>query len=208
MKQLSFEEIQIGLCHCGCGQRTQLAPRNRKELGWIKGQPTKYVVGHSKKHRGGPKVPIGKKWCFNCQRVKNVEDFFRHKHAVGGLQGVCKVCSLERRREWNTKNRERVRFHNVKAKLRRKFGLEIDVYESLCKKQNNLCAICERPEESFQNGHVKSLAVDHNHTTGKIRGLLCNNCNRAIGLLGDSIPILEKAISYLKQHDNSTSSTY
>ena len=200
MKQLSFEEIPVGFCQCGCGQRVQIAPRNRKDQGWVKGKPLQYVVGHSRKHRGGPKVPIGKKWCFNCERIKNVEDFFKHKHAAGGLQGVCKVCSLERRRKWNKKNVERVRFYNIKAKLKRKFNVEIDVYDALIEKQGNLCAVCGNLETVRQNGHIKSLAVDHNHGTGNIRGLLCNNCNRALGLLGDNPDILQKMIAYLKKH--------
>jgi len=200
MKQLSFEEIPTGFCQCGCGQHTPIADRNRKDQGWIKGEPLKYVVGHSRKHRGGPKVPIGKKWCFNCKKVKNVEDFFRHKHAAGGLQGVCKVCSLARRRKWNKSNIDKVQSYNIKGRLKRDFGLEIEVYNALVEKQGNLCAVCNKPEEVRQNGHIKSLAVDHNHTTGKIRGLLCNNCNRTLGLLGDSQDILKKMIDYLAKH--------
>lgn len=66
-----------------------------------------------------------------------------------------------------------------------------------------MCAVCQRPESVIdpRKGETKELAVDHCHETGRIRGLLCNNCNRAIGLLGDSVELLLKAVEYLKGGD-------
>lgn len=62
------------------------------------------------------------------------------------------------------------------------------------KKQNNVCAICFKSELTVRN---KNLAVDHCHKTGIIRGLLCSNCNRAIGLLKDNVVIIKSALKYL-----------
>ena len=64
--------------------------------------------------------------------------------------------------------------------------------------QNGVCAICGKPETKVQYGKIQPLTVDHNHETGKVRGLLCFNCNIAIGKLKDDIVLLEKAIDYLK----------
>ena len=67
-------------------------------------------------------------------------------------------------------------------------------YINLCVKQNNVCAICENKCPTGYN-----LAIDHNHITGEIRGLLCINCNGGLGNFKDSIKLLDKAIIYLKE---------
>jgi hypothetical protein len=78
------------------------------------------------------------------------------------------------------------------------YGSSLKEVESLLESQNNLCFICE--EVGFKmNEHVHSpLNVDHCHTTGVVRGLLCHNCNRALGLFKDSVDRLKRAISYLE----------
>jgi hypothetical protein len=82
--------------------------------------------------------------------------------------------------------------------LRKKFGIGIDEFESLLASQNNLCKICKTDTPRGRG----SFVVDHNHTTGKIRGLLCTECNVGLGMMKDSIEILEKAITYLKEDLN------
>lgn len=68
-------------------------------------------------------------------------------------------------------------------------------YDLLLQKQNSKCAICQRERDTMK----KRLAVDHDHKTGKVRGLLCNNCNSALGNFRDSIQILRTAVKYLKE---------
>ena len=76
-------------------------------------------------------------------------------------------------------------------------------YYSMLAEQNNVCAICKQAE-SIVNGPVnkkpKRLAIDHCHTTGKIRGLLCHKCNVSIGAMADSVERLKSAIAYLEKH--------
>ncbi len=69
-------------------------------------------------------------------------------------------------------------------------------------KQNNLCAICEKPETAinYNTGEVKNLCVDHNHETNNVRELLCHRCNAGIGYFKEDIEILKKSIEYLKRH--------
>jgi hypothetical protein len=86
-------------------------------------------------------------------------------------------------------------------RLLREFGITEEQYKKLIKDQNNLCAICGKSEKEVSNRN-KNLSVDHCHKTHKVRGLLCTNCNRAIGLLGDDIGILQKAINYLTKFKN------
>lgn len=84
--------------------------------------------------------------------------------------------------------------------LKRKFGITIDDYERMHDEQGGVCAICGEYESVKQNGHANSLSVDHCHDTGKVRGLLCNKCNVALGSFKDSIEMLINAVNYLDKH--------
>jgi hypothetical protein len=76
--------------------------------------------------------------------------------------------------------------------LQRKYNISLDEYNKILESQNNVCFICKKPEQKQTN-----LAVDHCHTTGKVRGLLCTKCNTTIGLMDESIENLQSAINYL-----------
>jgi len=76
-----------------------------------------------------------------------------------------------------------------------KYGITLDNYNIMLEEQNFCCKICKRNESEF----IKKLAVDHCHNTGKVRGLLCNDCNLGIAYLKDSTINLENAIEYLKE---------
>lgn len=82
------------------------------------------------------------------------------------------------------------------SQLLRHYGITLEQYNQMFEAQNGVCAICGQPEILFN----KSLAVDHDHKTGKIRALLCGNCNHALGKFKDSQEILQSAINYLKSH--------
>lgn len=82
--------------------------------------------------------------------------------------------------------------------LMRCYGLTLRDYEEMFEKQAGLCAICDRKGFTMAKHHKLTLVVDHCHATGNVRGLLCHNCNRALGLLQDSTESLKRAIGYLK----------
>ena len=85
--------------------------------------------------------------------------------------------------------------------LKRKYGIDNIQYEKLFSEQRGLCAICLRSEiTKHQSGTIRRLAVDHDHETGKIRGLLCSKCNNAIGYLEDNVEFLDRAKKYLQKH--------
>ncbi len=96
------------------------------------------------------------------------------------------------------KNPERVKEQYRRQSLRR-FGLTPDDYDQMLAEQGGVCAICCRPERSTnpQSGEPKRLAVDHCHKTGRVRGLLCAPCNKAIGAFDESEELLCRAITYL-----------
>ena len=78
------------------------------------------------------------------------------------------------------------------------YGIGLKEVRELLEKQNNLCAICQEVGFKMHEGVGSPLNVDHCHTTGTVRGLLCHNCNRALGLFKDDIERLQRSIDYLK----------
>ena len=89
-------------------------------------------------------------------------------------------------------------------KLRTKYGISLNEYEDIYEKQHGVCAICGLPETKAQRRGtglpvtLDSLHVDHDHLTGKVRGLLCYRCNTGIGKLYDNPDLLRKAANYVE----------
>jgi len=80
--------------------------------------------------------------------------------------------------------------------LKKKYGITNAQYQILSEIQNGLCAICGRVS---RRKHGTELVVDHSHETGRVRGLLCNECNAALGFVQENVAILEKMIAYVKK---------
>lgn len=101
--------------------------------------------------------------------------------------------------EWHkndrTKNPDKVKKQVRKATLKMNHGITLEEYDKMFQEQNGLCAICLRSDT------LRELSVDHNHETGKIRGLLCGKCNLAIGNLEENIEHFYSAIRYLEKHN-------
>lgn len=108
-------------------------------------------------------------------------------------------------RSWIERNREYNSTRTRKYNLLRQYGITEKGYANLLEKQKGLCAICGTDKPT---GKWKVFAVDHCHNTGMVRGLLCNECNRGIGLLRDNPEILRKAADYLDKNLCRESGTY
>ena len=85
--------------------------------------------------------------------------------------------------------------YHRRANLKRHYGITPEEYDAMLTKQNNCCAICKK-----ENTANKSMPVDHCHKTGKVRQILCSNCNTAIGLLQEDPETLRAAIDYIERH--------
>jgi len=101
----------------------------------------------------------------------------------------------ENMREYRKKNPEKMK----SIDLKKKYGISLEDYQNLLKIQNHVCAICHRPENcvDYRTGLPRALAVDHCHTTLRVRGLLCTQCNRGLGKFHDNVQYLASAITYL-----------
>jgi len=100
-------------------------------------------------------------------------------------------------KSWVSRNKEYVSTRHRKYELKNKYGMSEEQYDVLLLSQDNRCAICNTDTPT---GKWRVFAVDHCHTTGNVRGLLCNECNRGMGLLRDNAELLRRAADYLDHH--------
>ena len=107
--------------------------------------------------------------------------------------GKGKFCCNDCYKEYRKKNSKDPKELNRLYQKKNKYGLNSEEYLNLFKQQDNKCMICGCEFTDRNKGFV-----DHDHVTGKIRGLLCNKCNTLLGMANDNIDILENAINYLK----------
>ena len=151
------------------------------------------------------------KKCTKCHTAKETSSFSKRINTKSGLSAWCKPCAnaysiawyksnpekqREKKRLWRQNNPDKAK-HQYRQDALKNYGLSIEDWEVLFKNQNGLCAICEQPQAVCLNGELKRLAVDHCHLTGKVRGLLCDNCNKGLGLFKDQPKLLNRASEYL-----------
>ena len=99
-------------------------------------------------------------------------------------------------------NRERLLKRGRKDHLRVTYNMTLEQYDAMVQEQKYCCAICGFPEHRYmKNKKIKPLSIDHEHTTGKIRKLLCNDCNAALGFAKEDPTRLQAMIAYLKEHN-------
>ncbi|UCS82780.1 endonuclease VII [Yersinia phage vB_YenP_Rambo] len=123
--------------------------------------------------------------CSKCKQEKDITEYGQDKRRKDGLNLHCKDCR---------RKHHQATYHKIAAKrLVIKYGITKDDYDRMFQEQLCKCAICSKPQEKCR----RALSVDHCHKTGKVRGLLCDECNRALGYFYDDIKRLKNAITYL-----------
>ena len=165
--------------------------------------------------------------CAKCHTPQPEGEFYRSARGSAGLRSYCKTCDrtaakeyararrlsdpeweraknrrtyakhrvarIERQRQWAKNNPNKAR-NQAPKHLRRRYGLSIEAYNQAHAAQGGACLVCGSPEGR------RRLSVDHDHLTGAFRGLLCQRCNMAIGLLRDEPRILRSAAEYLERN--------
>lgn len=130
-----------------------------------------------------PKSP-DLKWCRLCDTIKPKIEFYVNRNHSTGRNNYCKGCSRN-------------------LNFKREYGISLEEYDDMLFKQSGQCLICGDSQNlnviDYRSGKNRRLAVDHCHKTGKVRGLLCDWCNRALGFLRDDPELFEKAAEYLRE---------
>jgi Recombination endonuclease VII len=116
-----------------------------------------------------------------------------HRKRVQKYRNTSKGNDMTKRADKKYNNTPKGKDRQYRANLKKRYNIGVDEYDTIFEKQHGRCAICFDPPKDN-----KHFAVDHNHTTGKVRGLLCRKCNSAIGLLKESVSILQNAICYIE----------
>ena len=114
-----------------------------------------------------------------------------------------KISKIRANAKWSTKpgNKEKRSQLIRNWKLENRFGITLEEYNKRLLTQNGVCEICGNFETELSNaGKIKNLSVDHNHSTNKVRGLLCSNCNVALGLMKEDELRLQRMIDYIRKH--------
>jgi hypothetical protein len=143
------------------------------------------------------------KTCTICKETKPLREFSLSRKATETRNAVhrsqCKTCSSARAMQWFADNPERQYESRRAHNLRTFYGMTVEEFDAMLAAQAGGCAICgkDEPAAHGRTGKKFLLSVDHDHATGRVRGLLCQRCNRAIGMLDDDPDLLQKAISYL-----------
>lgn len=155
--------------------------------------------------------------CYKCRRIKDLTEFYKHKNQPLGRMYECKSCRKKYKKRWYRQNLEKSQLNtklyrqrnkdnmyeiDKRNHLKTKYNLTLEQYKNLLILQNYVCKICKKPETVIKSKKRAVLSVDHNHQTKEIRGLLCNNCNRALGLFKDDVVLLQGAINYIKEYSN------
>ena len=132
------------------------------------------------------------KKCPSCNEVKNEDtDFWKGQY-------LCIPCHKDKQKtRWNSRTPQK----RLEEHLKYKYSLTINELMEALKNQNGGCAICEKelPDLMVYNNRRRGYAIDHNHETGKFRGILCFPCNSMLGMSQDNINLLRKAASYLEE---------
>lgn len=163
------------------------------------------------------------KRCSRCDEEKCLEEFAptSEKHCRGGRRPECRACGRKSQKDYYERNKERLAANRKRyrssekgqetrrayekahpevattasrKKVWRSYGLTPEDYQAMLERQGGLCAIC------FHTNGRKILSIDHDHRNGDVRGLLCDQCNWALGLLRDATPIIYNALEYLEYH--------
>lgn len=150
---------------------------------------------------------IREKLCTECELVKPVDQFNRSGRNRNGLQFACKSCQKERHRDWYVRNSERViartkqwavdnpekvKAFSQRGSRRRRYGLTSTEYDQMLESQDSMCAGCGDPFGDT------TPHVDHDHETGRVRGLLCGSCNKTLGMAFESTERLLGLVRYLR----------
>jgi len=173
------------------------------------------------------------KICIRCKKEKCLSEFYRNSQKKDGFSPYCKKChnyicneSIKRRlkkddslrlqkntlaRALYAKNPDKYRLRSRKrtyeelknTDLKHKYNITFKEYLEIWNKQNGVCAICGQPETRKTKGVLSMLCVDHDHKTGKIRGLLCFRCNTVLGKVNEDTNLFILMTDYLKKFENS-----
>ena len=147
------------------------------------------------------------KVCSKCHAEKPVDAFGVESRQKDGRRAHCRTCGWAATKEYRQRSESHKRSvqkwrrgangraYQRRGMLKSNYGITQDGYDRMLTEQGGVCAICGTTNPG---GRYGCLVVDHNHATGKVRGLLCDRCNKGAGFFNDDPELLDKAVAYLR----------
>jgi hypothetical protein len=138
-------------------------------------------------------VMLGMKTCTCCGQPKPLNMFHNNRDKWDGLVDACKPCNRLKVNKWRKDFPEKAK----NADIKKNYGITLSDKLNMLESQGRVCAACgtDQPGGKYNEWHI-----DHNHATGKVRELLCADCNMALGVVRESIPRLEGLVRYMNKH--------
>jgi hypothetical protein len=141
---------------------------------------------------------LERKVCPKCKTEREFDSFGKDSTTAKGISAWCKPCKKSWRSEHRKKYPEKAKARDRSSDLQKNYGISIKEYDEMLRIQDGRCGCCGIHQSRF----VRRLHVDHDHATGKIRGLLCTQCNPGIGYFQHSIERLKLGVAYLEKFKN------
>ena len=136
------------------------------------------------------------KKCTKCETQYPLDEFPTKRRPYAQQSNWCNACYKAYNKAYYKANKEKINAEGRRSHLKNKYGITVEQYDEMVEVREGKCDICGGTETHHRSGRMN---VDHCHTTGKVRGLLCFRCNTFLGATKDSIDILKKAILYLEK---------
>lgn len=142
--------------------------------------------------------------CRQCKTSKPLTDFYADTYSPKFLRQPCKECHRANRRKSYADGPGSEQA--LGYLLKKKYGLSLEQYNQMLTAQGNRCAVCRQPETVKSSyGKPQRLSVDHDHATGKVRGLLCLRCNKLAGIVENNYNVIPLAKEYIRRHNEAFS---
>lgn len=147
--------------------------------------------------RGVAKIFNGMRECTGCKEVLPTYAFYAHSQRPGTTHSQCKKCENAATIKRTKANPERTSRYSRKSRIKTQYGLSWDDFQKIVSTQGGACPICKNQLDFNANRRVH---IDHDHATGKVRGVLCNWCNSGLGRFKDNARWLDAAAQYIRLH--------
>ena len=137
------------------------------------------------------------KRCRICGRELPVSCFYKRGDSLNRYRGECKECHSKKSKVYYKEHKAEHRAVSRRYAMKKHYGMTEDDFNALYESQGGKCAICGKPLNKVGGARDQVAHIDHDHETGKVRGILCRLCNIGLGSFRDSLELMDKAKAYL-----------
>lgn len=142
-----------------------------------------------------PLLTLSFKRCACCKKIKPTTEFARKKHRdKWGFYAYCDTCKKQKAKDYSSKTDSKI---VIRRRELKKYGITLEDQQRMYAEQGGRCKICGKEIFLFGDRKKDTAHVDHDHLTGRVRGLLCQECNTGLGKFNDSVENLKSAINYI-----------